>query len=795
MPCTWNKIEHSIRKYGTWDKHPDADRVIENMTSAVKKDFPERIDEFNAILKKARQTNQIIHQCNKLGFEGEQSSQIRIVQERMKWAHPGSETQTLQALLDTLTEIDFSFYIKKAKESYKRGVQGRKRKNQAITRAKSGNPKTTLAPRLKQAYRDLLGAVPPKTRRCCEPCAKLHGNDIRTLKPRNKWTLLVDETGTDFISSAQTRSDEDRRLGRMVGLLLPRNHGLPNLKKGWHAVDKGLAEIDRTLQMVLNAECGIFGISVKSIPMSPKERWAQLIRSLLDWIVRLIPFDGKTHIQVLVEQRAMYTSGQNWRLMADMIQYDLGLTFPDRAENIDLNIQVIDKQGHPCNGYVDAIAYTWAQGSHASKIRLQESGLENTCLLSFYPDLLLQNWNAYCRGQQMEPLEWSDLVAEPGADDPVCLATTLLDALGHECAKNARLWETYVQQCISLAHGKAVVLEALARQVAWLDRFKPKGSQIPKPLQLIWLTVRLASANHHGNTEIAEIKELGSLSNDLYLENAPLVCNADLHRAVQHTNRFEFAQASVPLKRWENCDPAVPGLRYRAQVLSSMGQHRAFSGENKKAVQYFDQAIDAFKQLSDGGTSEIEQTGTYRLIAMMDETEYSDETVTEEFISLFGTIDFDRDIVGTDDASRKYTHHLLLRYLVHRGNPAVEKEYLDKQAYWRTGTGHPWPLIQAYRALLLKKQRNNEKALETMLEGAVLAFEPGQGATVRFIGTCLRAISHSWGDDWTEGKKVLEALETGLPAAANRLQIITGFLDEPFDGLELLKKTLPFNFR
>lgn len=395
----------------------------------------------------------------------------------------------------------------------------------------------------------------------------------------------------------------------------------------------------------------------------------------------------------------------------------------------------------------------------------------------------------------MDPVDWADLVVGPNADNPTCLANALLDTLGHECAQKASLWNTYLQQCVSLAHGKAVALGTLARQVAWLDRFKPKGSKIPKQLQLIWLTVQLASANHHGDTEIAWIKELGSLSDDLYLEDAPLVCNADLHQAVQYTNRFEFARASAPLERWEDCDPAVPGLRYWAQVLSSLGQHRAFLGENKKAVQYFDRAIDAFKQLSDGGTGEIAQTGTYRLIAMMDEAEYSYETVTEEFICLFGTIDFDRDIVGTDDAANKYTHHLLLRYLVHRGNPTVEKAYLDKQAHWRTGTGHPWPLIQAYRAFLLKKYGNDEKALEIMLDGAVLAFEPGQGATVRFIGACLRAISHSWGDDWAEGKKILKELEIALPAALDRLQIIAGFQDAPFDALELLKKTLPFNFR
>ena len=374
-----------------------------------------------------------------------------------------------------------------------------------------------------------------------------------------------------------------------------------------------------------------------------------------------------------------------------------------------------------------------------------------------------------------------------------------MQRLGDECRRNVSLWERYMQHCMAHAQGKAVNLSRLARQVAWLEQFKPEGADIPANLTLIWLTVRLASANHHGATQADWEKTLTHLADALYLEDAPLVCNADLHQAVQYTNRFEFTRASAALRRWEHCDPAIPGLRFWAQAQSSLGQHAAFCGRNKTAVDYFDKAIDAFKLLSNGGMGEIAQTGTYRVIAMMDTPEYTHDRVTRELESLFATIYPGRDMVeavaDSSDPSQKYFHHLLLRFLVFLGHDDMEKKYLSRQTDWLTEQGHSWPLIQAYRAFLLKKQQKHDKALEFMLDGASLAFSAEQGPTVRLIGACLRAVSHAWGDDWAEGKEVLHELDAALPATRDRLQIIAHFLDTPFDGLNLLKKILPFNFR
>jgi hypothetical protein len=166
-------------------------------------------------------------------------------------------------------------------------------------------------------------------------------------------------------------------------------------------------------------------------------------------------------------------------------------------------------------------------------------------------------------------------------------------------------------------------------------------------------------------------------------------------------------------------------------------------------------------------------------------------------ISLSGDTDLDSDVVRSNAATEKYTHHLLLRFLVNRENPALQKHYLSQQDEWQTGQGHPWPLIQAYRALLLHAE-DTEKALETMIDGAILAFEADQGPTVHCIGACLRAIAHSWGEEWPEAEEVLKELDELLPHAQDRIKIIREYVvsdTPPFSEHELLEKVLPFNFR
>ena len=106
-----------------------------------------------------------------------------------------------------------------------------------------------------------------------------------------------------------------------------------------------------------------------------------------------------------------------------------------------------------------------------SSLRLKDSQLSGTCLLSVDAGLLLDNWNSFQLGGVLAADYWSMLVASKDAEATGALLTTLLDALGNECRADKQLWLRYLKHCKGHATGKAVNLGLLGRQIDWLERF------------------------------------------------------------------------------------------------------------------------------------------------------------------------------------------------------------------------------------------------------------------------------------------------------------------------------------
>ncbi len=73
---------------------------------------------------------------------------------------------------------------------------------------------------------------------------------------------------------------------------------------------------------------------------------------------------------------------------------------------------------------------------------------------------------------------------------------------------------------------------------------------------------------------------------------------AKLHLAVSYTDEFAFEEARAQLRPLEAVAPAVMGLRYHGQLMSSLGQHAAFLGDLQTAVGYFKAAVRDFSGLS-----------------------------------------------------------------------------------------------------------------------------------------------------------------------------------------------------
>lgn len=709
----------------------------------------------------------------------------------------GAHSQTAQARYRAFCKA-FPYLRDKADKQLEYGEQARKRRQQEDKLKKSGQQLTTVQARQKPQTETRAPHIAPSRQTITPmPDAPLHAQDIRGLKPAAAWRLVIDESGSHFAEDARQGAQKKSQLGRWVGLLVPENaHRLPALESGWHAVDKGLAEIDRVVQAVLDADVGILGFTVEQLPVTTGERWAAGVLSLIDWVLRLLPVDGPTAIDVQIENRDVFSARMEWPALARDAVRRLAWGYPERAAKIKLDVRIIDKNGSPFNGYVDALAFTWGSPTAPSKARLKASALLGTCFLQGDAEQIMRAWEWLDRGINLRPEDWSRLLAQPDAGVEGGLAATVLQRLGDACRKDTVLWRGFVDEARRHLDSKAISLSALGKQIDWLENCRPSDAETPPRLRLLWLTARLAHANHMGELEQDWEAEMRALGERLLDEDAPLVCWADLHLAVSATNRYDFERASSCLARWFDLPCSVPGLRYWAQAASSRGQHAAFLGAPEKANHFFTVALDAFARLSDERQRQTDsaQTATYRAIAAIDYSD-DDDAARQAVQAVIGPFDAAiAQLARSDRDADKYRHHLLLRWLVYRGGEGERAAYLAQRAHWLSAEGHPWPLIQLYRGLLLAKT-DRDAACRLAQEAYVIATAEDQGPTVRLIGACCRAVAHSLGAPWPESGAVLKGLDQQLPAAGAHIERLRRYLVAAnADTLDMLREVLPFNF-
>lgn len=631
------------------------------------------------------------------------------------------------------------------------------------------------------------------------PSAKdLHVNDLRSLAPSSSWTLLIDETGSRF------GEENSGQIGRFIGLMLPKNHGIPALvsKNGrpWHAVDcQDPQEIDLPVQQVLDSPCGVLGVTLDALPMTGGERWFDGTLALLDLVLRLLPVSGPTTITVVIEARPPFKPDTQLPAIARDSLARLGRAWPERARMINLQMQFGNKLAHPNNGHVDAIAFTWGSPSDSAKARLRQSGWKDTCLLSVDAKMLASFWDCWDLPEGLPPTDWTRLLSDRSSAVPGGLAATLLEALAGRCQNDRKCWQRYLDECRRHLDSKSVSLRDLGRQVDWLQKAMPADAVLPPRLRLVWLTTRLALANHLGQLEETWMDEMKALASRLMEEDAPLVCQAELHLAVNATNQFDFSRAAEALSRWHSVPPSVPGLRHWGQLRSSLGQHAAFAGDLPRARSFFAEALEAFARLSDPEEAQREtsQTGTYLAIAALDDSTVPRQEKLRGLVAVVGNLAQAIPFLATSDAPKdKYAHHLLLRYLVEHGTFSERQDYLARRKAWGQGDdGHPWPLILFYRACLLHPN-DPAAARELVIDAREMALEASQGPTVQLIGAAIGVASLAWGGHWPEGEHSLAELETTLPLAREKIELLRQVLRSPgTDPLLLLAEVLPFNFR
>jgi len=771
-----------IRRWATWDG-PEGEENLRSALKLFQEAYPGHETEVEEAVARGQAIRRVYQQAYKFGGSGRTQEFERLLEENAGILSPEQSANARAR-----------FEKGRAAEARFRSERGCKHGNKPLTAVKK-QEKTAEAMVMPPTSFSLRRAIPQKR------LEGVHPNDLRAQTPRDHWQVIIDESGTVFDAGAHQARQQ--KLGRFVGVLLPaEGRALPQLQGGWHAVDKDLEEIDRVVQSVLNAPVGVFGFTVRSVPRAAGERWMDGVALLVDWILRLLPVTKETLLEVLIEQRGNFSAGQSWDLVQRECLRRLALAFPDRALRVNLSIRVIGKEGSPFNGYADAIAFTWARTTDASKARLENTGWDGTCLVSTASEetdarTMLHAWDAFAQGVNLPPAAWWDMLGSPEAGAPTSLLHTLLDLVGDEACADTCLWGSLLAEVKGRMASSPVDLRRLGAAVDWLQCHMPKDAAVPPMMRLVWLTVQLARANHHGATEEEWGRELEELENALFDEAAPLVCHAALHRAVASTNRYDFAGAGAALERWKDVASAVPGLRYWGQLISSYGQHAAFHGNNDEAVALFTRALDAFSRLSDAEARRGDelQTTCYLAIALMDSIEADMEAVRKAVERVTGRLPHAAERLARGNSPEdRYAHHLLLRWLANGGDDATARTYTALADSWQVGEGHPWTLIQLYRGFLIRPYAPQE-AVELALNAYKSAFSGNQGPTVRLIGAACRTVAALWGCPWEESMNELDRLARDLPLAAQRIESLRTAVSRSADPLRLLAEVLPFNFR
>ena len=644
-----------------------------------------------------------------------------------------------------------------------------------------------------------------------------HRNDITGLTPCGEWTVLVDESGNSEIGAFETDQSAE---GIIAGVLFPANQPLPkplypDLHASEDATEARIQAGDKLIENLLNApNCGVIAFPIKALRSS--RDWGAAIGLMIDLILRLLPLDGKTKLNVLVENKDSYQKTDSFAFIRDACYYQLMQSMPARAEKITLEISVMTKD-HPFNPYPDYVANTCFARSRVARERLRITGWDKTCFLNYQPADLARILDYYYAGKVIRGEDWSALLNYDGRSGRNFISGILVN-LGKEVKNDVSQWQDYLDYTIRHLNSKAINLRELEKQISFLIDYQPDEEELPVRLSLLWLTARLATKNHHGelitDAEEAEFRRQIRL---IYPEDAQLACWITLHLAVAMTDSFDFARAKRIIRdfydvrkymddpnlrilpegdsRFETGPLVIPGKKYFAQLLSSYGQHEAFTGNPTSAAAYFRKALELFAQLSDPEERKNESghTRTYLLLTLMDMPSMRRECLAE-MTRYFGTSPQYAVKEYADNSDRPYYHHVLVRAMADNLlSASAVKAYLRAAPDWKKASWHPWELIEFYRGVLSESLADKKKYMRS---GYELAMQDG-GATLRMIGCCiLGALYFHDQSVKAELEELTERVIRELPKlGAVRVAAMRKQIAEPIEPMAYIKKTVPFNFR
>lgn len=621
-----------------------------------------------------------------------------------------------------------------------------------------------------------------------------HPQNLRSQKPCQQWDIYLDETGNNFSDEASALKESDKNLGRIIALALPQDHTLPPLAKPVHSVDLPYSKIQDLLKTITQSKAGILGATLKQDLLS--HNWMSAVHQLARWALLMLPMeDGKTcSVRIHIEARAPYDNDAQLLALQDTLDNELKNLLPARFRHLHLSLRMMGKD-NPYNGYVDAIANCWGSNDEIKRKLLARTGWRGQCLLQTSDLPRVEDiYRSISSGEEISGYNWFELCIASLSEPEHSLLHDMLQQLGKHSQNNPQLWLNYLEETRQRLIRKDFTPASLRVALDWLQTHQGPNQQLPAHLQLELYSLQLATSNHEGATSLQQIEKLLPLITQLTDECPDTACQAVLRIAVRSSHLYEFNTTLPLLDEWLAQPVAVPGLLNHAKLHSSKGQLLAFAGQHQAALDSFELALKSLARLSDPvqRSRDSEQTHIYQAVVMQDMQHPEAAKLTLQLVGQAtkrsGTEALTR--LARSGSSHRFVHYLLLRLLLTQ--PGLDNErqaYLSVQGNWQSGNGHPWMLIEAYRAWLLQQEGQNAQASDLLQIAVDDCFAVGQPMLV-WMGYCLQALGSSL------RLSVKLPADAPVPASHYPIDQLAQLAAASNDAARLhsLQQLLPFNF-
>lgn len=701
----------------SWGPSPERQSNLQKLEDRIRAEGPSgRIDEFQAERAKgvkAYKAKQELVQVFHAG--GEHAAQKWLVEAKESWLCDSNITKSLE--LELKDEI-------KRKRNLRERYSHRTEKTKVRTTLRDGR----------------------------------HPNCLRTLEPAETWTIYLDETGADFDSMVE-RPVNPTRVGRVVALAVPDGVEFADCG-GFHATERSFAEVDEVLQRVLDAPVGILGFSVMDDSARHKY-WIGHVFHLVRWLLLQLPVptdDRRCRVRILIEERDAYGPSTDLKAVAQALESEMAALDPERYNELSLEMSFMDKN-HPMNGYVDVVAFTWGSSDRLNRDRLRKSQLQGHCFINAEERSLHHLFLALTQGAPLASADWYALCAAADEQEGSFLHREL-DRLGKAMVRFPQQWELYLAEVQMRLTSKQYSLADLGSAIAWLQQYADQSQAIPGTLRLQLDSGDLTLANHRGQIQDELVFRCLEWVRKLEDEAPQLVAEGLLRMASTMTNNFQFNVLEEVIEAWLAKPVAVAGLLNYGKLQSTRGQMHAFSGDPFEAVTCFEAAAASFARLSDPRqvTRETHQTGIYEMIARMDAMPFGAhggephdkvEIVLDAIRQLLDNREpeaISRWLSASDQAWR-FEHHLWLRAMTRfpLELAGARAAYLDNRDKWKSGSDHPWPLILAYRAWLLKDAGETTEARSRIDAAVAACLLDDHGVTLKWMALVLEALAQAIG--------------------------------------------------